>query len=461
MIAKIQELVGKQYVLTDPSDLQEYGVDWSKADIPAPLAIVLPASTSEVSQVLGFCHRHKLAVVPSGGRTGLAGGAVAAHGEVVINLKRMNNIVEVDDVGMTIHVQAGVTTQAVQEAAVNAGAFFALDLAAKGSSQIGGNLATNAGGLKLIRYGGAREQVIGLEVVLADGTILNLNHQLRKNNVGYDLKQIFIGSEGTLGIITEATLRMVTKPRELQLCCLAVPDAEAMMSILKTCHQSGMTLTAFEFFDHVSLELVLKHHQEVRCPFEQASPLYVLLEFEVAKSDDGDLTTLLEGVFEAQLAIDGVIATSHKELQEIWSLRELISESLTMEGRVRKNDVSVPIRKIAEFLEKIQDITRLHADQIKAFFFGHVGDGNVHINYVGDFNLDRLEFEADCKAIEEQVFQTVRDLNGSISAEHGIGILKKHDLHYSCSDTSLRLMKAIKMCFDQNLILNPGKIFDM
>ena len=458
---ELRQIVGEQNLLTDSQALVEYGVDWSKSAKPAPLAVILPESTEQVAAIMAFCHQRNISVVPSGGLTGLAGGATAADGELVLNLKRMNQILDIDDIGMTISVQAGVITQAVQEAAAAQDLYFGLDLAAKGSSQIGGNLATNAGGLKFIRYGGAREQVLGIEVVLADGTILDLNQGLRKNNVGYDLKQLFIGAEGTLGVITQATLRLVSRPKELQVAVLAVSSSQAMMDILRHVNRSKLTMTAFEFFDQKSMELVVGFHQSVRCPFVEMSPLYVLLEIEMLQGSEGVWEQFLNEVFEQEWASDGVISSNAKEFSELWSLRELISESLTMKGRVRKNDVSVPIKLMGKFLDQAASITDHHESLVQTYFFGHVGDGNVHINYVGDSSGDEKIFSTTCATIEQEVFKLVKSHSGSISAEHGIGTLKKKDLHFSRSAEAIHAMKLIKGVLDQNAILNPGKIFDL
>ncbi len=458
----LKTIVGESYVLTQEADLAHYGADWTKALKPAPLAVVLPGSTQDVSAVAKFCHDHSVAIVPSGGRTGLAGGAIAAHGELVVNLQRMNRILEVDDVGMTIRVEAGVTTQAVQQAAEDRGMFFALDLAAKGSCQIGGNLATNAGGLKLIRYGGAREQVIGLEAVLADGSILDLDHELRKNNIGYDLKQLLIGSEGTLGLITKATLRLVPRPGHLQLCCLAVESFSQIPQVLRACNQSGLVLTAFEFFDAECMKIVLRHNTQLRSPFVAESNYYVLIEFEQQGAADGErIDAFLTSLFESGLANDGVVASSAAEFRDLWSLRENISECLTYEGQIRKNDISIPIRRLSEFVEELSEITKKSPPTVRVVIFGHIGDGNVHLNYIGERALPREEFISVCKGMEKQIFELIRSMKGSISAEHGIGLIKKADLHFSASAMQIDLMRSIKRTLDPKGIMNPGKIFDL
>ena len=272
-LSDLRQLLGQANVLTSPSDLEAYGRDWTRVHQAKPSVILLPASTAEVAAVVTYCQAHKLPIVPSGGRTGLAGAAVATNGEVVLSLSRMTKIEELDEVGQTIRVEAGITTQQVQEAAKQVGLFFPLDLAAKGSCQIGGNIATNAGGVKFIRFGGMREQVLGIEVVLPSGEVLDMNTGLRKNNTGYDLRQLFIGSEGTLGIVTRATLRLTPPPRNMQVSVLAVPSFESMLQILSVCGKAGVQLTAFEFFTRAAHEIVLQHALGARSPFAEKSQI--------------------------------------------------------------------------------------------------------------------------------------------------------------------------------------------
>lgn len=460
LMAALRNIVGDCNVVTEPKELQVLGCDWTKIFTVDPLAAVFPGSTEEVSAVMKLCHENRVSVVPSGGRTGLAGGAVAGNKEVVISLKRMTKIEPVDRLGLTVQCEAGVTTQAVQEAASAAGLFFALDLAAKGSSHIGGNIATNAGGLKLIRYGGMREQVLGLEVVLPDGSILDMNSRLRKNNTGYDLKQLFIGCEGTLGIVTRATLRLMAKPRHVQLSCIAVRDFSDITKILTISNMQGATITAFEFFTDVAHGIVLQHAQGARTPFQQRAPFYVILEVEDAAGGVSVMEPLLEKLYEEGVCLDAVIAQNSAQFKELWSLRENITESLSAHGHVRKNDISLPIDMLDAFIRELMDEVAKAPKDIEVVLFGHIGDGNLHINYVGPRSGDKNKFQDAARKVEERIFALLPKYRGSVSAEHGIGLLKKKDLGLSRSEAEINLMRGIKHLLDPAGIMNPGKIFD-
>lgn len=459
-LQQFRTLIGPTHVLTGENDLENYGRDWTKIHAPKPGVIVLPASTEEVAKVVAYCAKERLAIVPSGGRTGLAGGAVATNGEVVISLSRMTKIEKIDAIGLTMTVQAGVTTQEVQEAAQEAGLFFPLDLAAKGSCQIGGNIATNAGGVKFIRFGGMREQVLGLEVVLPSGEILDMNTSLRKNNTGYDLRQLFIGSEGTLGIVTRATLRLTPPPRNVQVSVMAVERFEDIPGILGVCNQAGVQLTAFEFFTKEAHEIVLKHALGARTPFEAISPYYVLLEVEEGPTGGDVMQPLLEKIFEKGLITDAVVAANSAQFKELWGLRENITESIAKHGHARKNDISLAIDQLADFIADLKKEMTTAPSDIQLVLFGHIGDGNLHINYVGSRSEPFMDFQARARKVEERIFTVLGRYKGSISAEHGIGLLKKKDLHFSRTAPEVALMRELKKTLDPNGIMNPGKIFD-
>lgn len=455
-----KSLLGDNYVLTEPSDLRAWGTDWTKVFEPKPMCVVMPSTTEQVSKLMAYCWSNDLAVTPSGGRTGLCAGAVATDGEVVLNLSRMNKILDVDTVGLTITAEAGVTTEALQDAAKAQGLFFPLDLASKGSCQIGGNIATNAGGVKLIRYGGTREQVLGLEVVLANGDVLDMNVALRKNNSGYDLKHLFIGSEGTLGIITKSVLRLVSKPRHLELAIMATDDFTKIPQILRQSSLAGVSITAFEFFTEVAHRIVLKHLPGARSPFGEISPFYVLLEIEQPGSEP-EMETLLAKLFEDGLISDAAIATNSTQFKEFWGLRENITESLAAHGQVRKNDISLAIDKLDGFVKSLESLLlSKNPKDMDLVLFGHIGDGNLHINYVSPKTRDSQEFHREARAIEEDVFKLLAKFKGSISAEHGIGLTKKKDLHFTRTADEVSWMKKTKVMFDPKGILNPGKIFD-
>lgn len=460
-IKDLKTIVGETGVLSADQDLKTWGTDWTKIFEPKPMCIVLPSSTDKVSEILAYCSSNQLAVTPSGGRTGLCAGAVASDGEIVINLSRMNKILEVDPVGLTITAEAGVTTEALQIAARDVGLYFPLDLASKGSCQIGGNIATNAGGVKLIRYGGTREQVLGLEVVLADGRILDMNVALRKNNSGYDLKQLFIGSEGTLGIVTKAILRLTPKPRNLQLAILAVPSFSKILQILRQCSLSSVSITAFEFFTSVAHKIVLEHLPGARTPFPEMYPFYVLLEIE-QPGGTPEMELLLEKLFNEDLIKDATIANSSQQFKELWGLRENITESLAAHGQVRKNDIALAIDQLDGFVKKLETLVASHVqDEITIVLFGHIGDGNLHINYVAPRDIPAQAFHSKARKIEERVFELLTEFKGSISAEHGIGLTKKKDLHFTRTADEIDWMRKTKQAWDPKGILNPGKIFDL
>ena len=459
-IEHFKSVVGPSNVLLKPEDLKAWGADWTKVFEPKPLCIVLPGTTEDVARILSYCNTNQLAVTPSGGRTGLCAGAVASEGEVVISLHRMNKILEVDAVGLTITTEAGVTTEALQMAAKDVGLFFPLDLAAKGSCHIGGNIATNAGGVKLIRYGGTREQVLGIEAVLASGEVLDMNVALRKNNSGYDLKHLFIGSEGTLGIVTKAVLRLMPKPKNLQLAIMAVESFTDIPKILQAANLDGVTITAFEFFTQVAHRIVLKNLPGARTPFQEMANFYVLLEVE-QMGETPVMETLLEKLFEGGLITDATIAANSTQFKEFWGLRENITESLSSHGQVRKNDISLAIDKLEGFVTALESLLKtMQPKDMELVLFGHIGDGNLHINYVSPKSRDSKDFQASARAIEEKIFALLTDFKGSISAEHGIGLTKKKDLHFTRTKDEVEWMRKTKKMWDPVGILNPGKIFD-
>jgi FAD/FMN-containing dehydrogenase len=444
-------------IILDPEKAKAFGGDWTKEYTPSPLGVVFPETTEEVSQILKLCSERNQKVVPSGGRTGLAAGAVARVGELVLSLERMNRILSLDPVGLVIETEAGVPTQKIQMAAKEAGLFFPLDLAAKGSSHIGGNCATNAGGLKFIRYGGMREQVLGLEVVLADGTILDMNSSLRKNNTGYDLKQLFIGSEGTLGVITRTTLRLVGAPKNQGLLLVGVSDFQKLLQILEASHKANLPLTAFEIFSQKAYEFV-QSYGGVEKPLDQTYPYYALIEVEYESLNP--LGGFFEALFEKNLVEDGTLGDSSRSFEALWALRERITESVGAQCIVRKNDISVPIPRMGDF---VADLHRIYQNpRYQAFslvIFGHLGDGNIHLNHAAPKGTPGF-FET-IESLEQEIFSCLKTYKGSISAEHGIGLIKKKDLSFSRSPLEIEMMVRLKKTFDPKNILNPGKIFDL
>lgn len=450
--------LGGDALRTDAETLSSHGRDWTRYFEPAPSAVVFPRTADEVVSIIHWARETGTALVPSGGRTGLSGGAVARSGEVVVSFDRMNHIGEVDEDGRLLDVGPGAVTEAVQQKAVDAGYFFPVDFASRGSSQIGGNIATNAGGIKVLRYGLMRDWVAGLDVVTGSGERMSLNRGLVKNATGYDLRQLFIGSEGTLGFITGATLRVTETPKELSVVVLALDSIDSVMPVFHAFRRST-ALTAFEYFSDRCLRLV-ESRGHVSAPFEARSAAYVLAEIEHVSAE---ATEQIEVVFgecmEAGHVVDGVISQSGTQAKELWRLREDISEAATP-FTPYKNDVSVTISRVPEFIRELGGILEREYPELEVLWFGHVGDGNLHINVLKPDSVAATEFYKSCQRVDELVFATVARMQGSVSAEHGVGLIKKPFLGHSRSAAEIDYMRAIKRVFDPDGIMNPGKIFD-
>jgi FAD/FMN-containing dehydrogenase len=446
-------------VLTDPDALQHYGRDWTRKHEPAPLAVVFPKSTEEVQAIVKAANQLQFKLVPSGGRTGLSGGAMAANGEVVVSLESMNRIRDFSGADRTVRCEAGVITQQLQDFAKAEGLYYPVDFAAAGSSHLGGNLSTNAGGIKVIRWGMSREWVAGLTVVTGKGDILELNRGLVKNNTGYDLRHLFIGSEGTLGFITDATMKLARQPKNLAVLVLGLSHFSHIMEVLTT-FTSALDLTAFEFFSHQAMEHVLAE-SDVGAPFAEKAPYYALLEFEALNDETMEATMgLFEKCVEEGWVVDGVVSQSQTQLKNLWRLREGISESIAKHTPY-KNDIAVVPSKVPGFLQKIDDIVSREYPDFEIIWFGHIGDGNLHLNILKPAALSKEEFFTRCEQVNTLVFETVAEFNGSISAEHGVGLLKKDYLPYTRSSAEIEYMRAIKRVFDPNNVMNPGKVIDL
>jgi len=447
------------FATTDPSDLDTYGRDWTKVHDPAPTAVVFPRSAEDVCRLLPLADRHGMAVVPSGGRTGLAGGAVAARGEIVLSLEKMRRMDPVDPVARTVRVEAGAVTQAVHEHTAEYELTWPVDFASSGSSHIGGNIATNAGGIRVVRYGLTREWVLGLEVVTMDGQLLRLNGALEKNNTGVDLRQLFIGSEGTLGVITAATLKLERLPGDTRVALFGVAGLKEALQLFRSVREAhGFDLMAFEFLSDACLDVV-EAEGAATSPLAERSPAYVLVELE-ARGDWSAADTWMERVFEEGLVLDGVLGESTQQSRALWAVREGISESLSKTGFVHKNDVSLPVSRLPDFVDRLESTLQERYPDFRVFLFGHVGDGNVHLNIMKPEDWDTERFIETCHETDEVLFGLIREFEGSISAEHGIGLLKKPFLHFSRSPVELELFRRIKQVFDPNGRLNPGKVID-
>jgi FAD/FMN-containing dehydrogenase len=439
-------------------DRKEYGRDWTRVFEPAPCAVAFPRTTDEVSRLLRLCSTHGVAVVPSGGRTGLSGGAVAASGELVLSLARMRAMHAVDSIGGTVRVEAGAVTQAVHEHCAPHGLTWPVDFASKGSSTVGGNIATNAGGVKVIRWGLTRNWVLGLRAVLASGDVLECDTALEKNNTGPDLRQLFIGSEGTLGVVTEATLKLVRLPRRLDVLLFGVSDLPDVVRLFRETRASPFTLSAYEMFTQACLARVLAH-RKLRPPLEEPASHYALVELEDA--DEAALEAWVQSLFERGIVLDGTLAQNAAEARDLWALRESISESLSATGFPHKNDIALPIAELNGFCEDLAEVFAARYSAWELCVFGHIGDGNLHVNVMKPDGVDKAAFLARVKDADRDLFDLVKAHGGSVSAEHGIGLLKKAWLGWTRSPTEIAAMRAVKKALDPGNVLNPGKIFDL
>lgn len=444
-------------LLIDSDDLEHYGRDWTRRWKPAPLAIALPTNIEEVRAIACWASANKIALVPSGGRTGLSGGAVAANGELVVSFERMNRVLDFNAVDRTLTVQSGIALEAVHKAAGEHGLIYPVDFAARGSCSIGGNIATNAGGIRVVRYGNTREWIAGLKLVTASGDLLELNRGLIKNSSGYDLRQLVIGAEGTLGLVVEATLRLTDPPPASQVMLFAVPEMAALMRVFAAC-RARLKLSAFEFFTDRALHHVLAHGAQK--PFDDVSPYYLVAEFDAA--DEAQQQAALE-VFEQclndGLVNDGVLSQSDAQAAALWRLREGITESLAP-YKPYKNDISVRISAVPAFLDEIQVLLADEYPQFDVVWFGHIGDGNLHINVVKPAELADADFVAQCERVTKLLSNVLARHGGSISAEHGIGLVKKSYLAGTRSAEEITLMRGIRQVFDPQGLMNPGKLFD-
>lgn len=442
---------------TEVADLEHYGRDWTRRWTPAPLAIALPGSVEEVQATVRWAYQHGVAVVPSGGRTGLSGGAVAANGELVLSLERMNRVLDFNAVDRTLTVQSGIALEAVRNAAREHGLEYPVDFASRGSCSIGGNIATNAGGIRVIRYGNTREWIAGMKVVTGTGELLDLNRGLIKNSSGYDLRHLMIASEGTLGIVVEATLRLTDPPPPSNVMLLALPSFEVLMRVFAA-FRERLQLEAFEFFTDRALHHVLAHGAQK--PFEETHPYYVVTEFASGdETQEAAAMSAFETCMENGWVSDGVISQSDAQAAQLWRLREGITESLAR-YKPYKNDVSVRISAMPAFLEETQKLLGEAYPHFDVVWFGHIGDGNLHINVLKPDDLGDAEFVGQCEQVTKLLAESLQRHQGSISAEHGIGLVKKGYLESTRSAAEIETMRGIKRVLDPKGLMNPGKLFD-
>jgi len=463
LIERFREIVGAAHALTDPEQQLPYLREWRDMYEGRASIVLRPGTTQEVSKILALANEHGLAVVPQAGNTGLVGGQMPMNGEVLLSVGRLKRVRAVDAQGFTMTVEAGLTLAEVQAAADNAGRLFPLSLPSEGSCQIGGNLGTNAGGVGVLAYGNARQLVLGLEVVLADGRIWDGLNALKKDNTGYDLKDLFIGSEGTLGVITAAVLKLFPRPAEKATAFVALPDLASARGLFSLAQETaGTSLTAFEVIASIVLDLVVRHVPGARHPVAGRYPWYVLMETSGLKADGAAerlLTDTLETASERGLVADAVIASSLSQARDFWRLRESYSEAQKPEGASVKNDVSVPVAAIPEFIAKADAEVQRVCPGARPLPLGHFGDGNIHYNISQPVGMDGAAFMALWDEMVAAVHAVVLEFNGSISAEHGIGVMKRNELARVKSAVHMDLLRKIKAALDPKGTLNPGKIF--
>ena len=449
----LENLFDANQIKTDPDSLGHWGKDWTNGFVIAPSAVVFPTSNQQVVELVKWARSSATALVPSGGRTGLSGGAVASLGEVVVSFDRMNQILDFNREDRLVTCQAGVVTQVLQDFAVQQGFFYPVDFASSGSSQLGGNVATNAGGIKVIRYGLTRDWVAGLRVVTGTAALVNCNAGLIKNATGYDLRHLMIGSEGTLGMVCEVDLRLAPAPQPQLVMVVGVPLVADLLNVLQQFGQQ-VQLSAFEFFSDLALAKV-RAHRDLPAPLSHPVDHYALLEFD---ETDLDLAgQAFETCVEQGWVVDGVVSQSQAQAASLWQLREGISESLAS-FTPYKNDLSVTIAQVPEFLAEVDQFVAAGYPDFEVCWYGHIGDGNLHLNILRPDELSVDEFMAKGHALSPEIFSLVQARNGSISAEHGVGLLKRDFLHFSRSPEEIELMRGIKRSFDPDQIMNPGKL---
>jgi len=463
-IEQCRAVVGANYVITDPADMAPFLTDWRQRFTGAAIAIVKPGSTDEVAALVKLCDEHEVPIVPQGGNTGLVLGSVPDDSgrAIVLSLQRLNRVRATDTVNNTMTVDAGCILENIQNAAAEAGRLFPLSLAAEGSCTIGGNLSTNAGGTAVLRYGNTRELCLGLEVVTAQGEVWNGLRGLRKDNTGYDLRDLFIGAEGTLGIITAAVLKLFPQPRAELTALVALPSADAALQLL-TLAQShcGASLTGFELMSAFCLQLVAKHYPHMRQPFNEEHPQYVLLELSDSESEEhatAMLEKLIEAALEREIILDAVLASSIAQSKALWNLREHIPLAQAEEGKNIKHDISIPIARIGEFIHTTDRLLQDAFPGCRMVTFGHLGDGNLHYNVSPPEGGSDVEFIARQEDINRVVHDSVSRFDGSISAEHGLGALKRGEIVRYKSEVELGMMRAIKQALDPKNLMNPGKV---
>lgn len=461
LLARFGAIVGDKYAVTDQRALEPHLVEQRGLYHGNTPLMLRPGSVMEVSNILKLANETRTPIVPQGGNTGLVGGQIPHQGEVILSLTRLNKIREIDAASNTMTCESGVILASAQAAAAKAGRLFPLSLGAEGSCTIGGNLSTNAGGTAAIVYGTARDLALGLEVVLADGRVINGLNKLKKDNTGYDLRNIFIGAEGTLGVITAAVLKVFPRPRSVETAFIGLPSPQAALDLLTLAQERfGGAVTSFELLARIALEMTVKHGANVRDPLSAAHEWYVLMEISSQASEGvrEQLEELLAAGIERRMIEDAAIASNFEQAKAFWHLRLEMSDAQKPEGGSIKHDVSVPISAVPAFLQEAAEVVLRLIPGARLVPFGHLGDGNIHYNVSQPVGADKTAFLARWHDVNDAVHAIVAKYHGSISAEHGIGVLKRDLLPHVKDPAAFEVMRSLKALFDPNNILNPGKV---
>jgi FAD/FMN-containing dehydrogenase len=460
LIAKFRAIVGDKYAVTDPADIAPYTTEERDLFRGRSPLVLRPGSTAEVAAICKLANEHRIALVPQGGNTGLVGGQTPHNGEVVVSLRRLDKIREVDTASNTMTCEAGVILQVAQQRAADVDRLFPLSLGAEGSCTIGGNLSTNAGGTAALAYGVAREMALGLEVVLADGRVLNALSKLKKDNTGYDLRNLFIGAEGTLGIITAATLRLFPKPRAVETAYVGLKSPAQALKLLEISqNEAASSLTSFELLADIAVDFSIRHGINVRDPLNTKHPWYVLMELSSVRADArAALESILSQAMEQGIVDDAVIAANLSQRQSFWKLRDEMSAAQKPEGGSIKHDISVPVAAVPAFIAEANAAVVKLIPGSRPVPFGHLGDGNIHYNVSQPVGGDTADFMARWHEVNKVVFDIVLRMGGSISAEHGIGVLKRDELPDVKDKVAIELMRSFKALLDPKGIMNPGKV---
>ena len=460
LIARFRAIVGERYAVTDPADIAPYTTEERDLFHGRSPLVLRPGATAEVAAICKLANENRIALVPQGGNTGLVGGQTPHNSEVVISMRRMDKIRDIDTASNTMTCEAGVILQIAQQRAAEVDRLFPLSLGAEGSCTIGGNLSTNAGGTTALAYGVAREMALGVEVVLADGRVMNLLSKLKKDNTGYDLRNLFIGAEGTLGIITAATLRLFPKPRAIETAYVGLKSPAAALRLLSISQaEAAGTLTSFELLSDVAVDFSIRHGIDVRDPLQSKHRWYVLMELSSPRDDArATLEAILAKAMEDGVVDDAVIAANLSQRQAFWKLRDEMSAAQKPEGGSIKHDISVPVVAVPDFLAEADAAVVKLIPGSRPVPFGHLGDGNIHYNVSQPIGADAADFLGRWHEVNKVVFDIVLKMGGSISAEHGIGVLKRDELPDVKDKTAIELMRAFKAMLDPNGIMNPGKV---